>query len=423
MSGPVYFEENAALHRFPNGFTVLMERLPHLHSAAIGLWIRAGSVDEAIEECGVAHFIEHLIFKGTKTRSAHDLMAAIEHTGGQINAFTSRDCTCIYVKCLQPHVQSSLEIMADMARNPIFHDLEKERNVILEEIATIEDTPDDYVHDLSSEQHWPNHPMGRPVTGYHYSVSALDLSHVSSFFERTYQPGNMVLSIAGNFDEAAVLALAEQFFGDGPAVAPVAMGADPVFTGGVDQVERDIAQAHVCIHFPSATIHEPDRFAHDTLAGIMGGGSTSRLFERIREDEGLAYSIYAHNTSYDHAGTLGIYAAIAPNNYGQAMDIIFEELRQLRKAPVTEEELETNRAQIKAGILMSLEKTSARMGRLAKSYMHYGRIVSIDEVIAKYEAVTAEDVQRAASELFRSEACALLSLGPNGGVRFAEAPL
>jgi len=423
VSGPIIFHESAELQRLPNGFTVLMERLPHLHSAAIGLWMKVGSANETVEECGMAHFLEHLFFKGTKTRKAHDLMAAIEHTGGQINAFTSRDCTCIYVKCLGPHVATSIDILADMARNSIFHDLEKERNVILEEIATIEDTPDDYVHDLSAEQHWPNHPMGRPVTGYHYSVAGLDRDLVEQFFQRWYAPGNMVLSIAGNFDEEQVLEQATALFGDSPGAAPMDTGKGPVFTSGIETVHKEIAQAHVCIHFPSASLHEPERYACDTISGILGGGSTSRLFERIREDEGLAYSIYAHNSAYATVGTMGIYAAIAPANYHQAMDIIFEELRKMREEAVTEEELETNRAQIKAGILMSLEKTSARMGRLAKSYMNHGRIVSIDEVIARYEAVTAEDVQAVAASLFRPDSCAVLTLGPTGGKVLAEAAL
>jgi len=407
-------QENAQIHTLPNGLTVLLEHLPHVHSASIGVWVRTGSAHEQPHEWGLAHFLEHLFFKGTTTRSVHEVMAAIEGRGGQLNAYTARDHTCLYAKVLGEHVPIGIEILADIVRNPTFADLERERGVILEEIVSIEDTPDEWVLDLSSEQHWPNHPLGRSITGTTESVSALALDHVQQFFEAWYRPENLFVSIAGNFELKAALPQIEDEFGAIDA-RPTPAGYDrPTFRGGPAHHSRDIAQAHLAMAFPGPALDDPARFACDMTASVLGGGSTSRLFERIREEEGLAYSVFTHHAFHHHAGMLGVYAGVAPHNLDRTLEITYEELRRIRDERVPQDEMELNRAQIRGGLLMSLESTFARMGRMARSMMHHGRIVPVDEVLERLDNVTVDDVQAYAQQAFTADQCALTVLGPHG---------
>jgi predicted Zn-dependent peptidase len=341
-------------------------------------------------------------------------MREIEGRGGQFNAFTSREYTCIYVKMLAEHVHVGLDILADVVRNATFNDLEKERNVILEEIASIEDTPDEYAHDLIALQHWPDHPLGRPVSGSHDSVSGLGLDDVRAFHTRWYQPGNMVVSVAGRFDEDAVFTQIEGLFGDMAAGPDSVRVGPPAFAAGMRHVPRDIAQSHICCCFPGVPVNAHERYAAEMLSSVLGGGSTSRLFERIREDEGLAYAIYSYQAAFLSAGVFGVYAAVAPQNLKRTLALVSAELRRLRDEPVPESELTLNREQIKGGLLMALENTFTRMSRMAKSMFYYGRILSVEELITALESVTAEDIQEMAGRMFATEQCALLVLGPAG---------
>jgi predicted Zn-dependent peptidase len=371
-----------------------------------------GSANEVEEEAGIAHFLEHLFFKGTTTRNVHQLMDAIENKGGHLNAFTSREYTCLYVKMLDEYLHIGVEILADLVKNAVFRDLEKERNVILEEIAAIEDTPDEYVFDLLSEHHWRNHPLGRSVSGGAESVSKLSLEQVRAFFQTWYQPENLIISVAGNFDPERVFAQIEQEFAALPS-RPAPLGLTmPAFQGGPRLFERDIAQDHVCIAFPGPKLGTPERYVCDLTSGVLGGGSTSRLFERIREDEGLAYSIYTFNAYHTPTGMIGVSATVAPQNLDRTLELTFDALRELREEPVGPDEMATNRAQIKGGILMSLESTSARMSRMAKSMMYYGRIIPLAEIIENVEAVTPERIREFACATFLPEQCALVILGP-----------
>ena len=412
LSDIVYTRDNAEITTLPNGMAVCMERLPYLHSASIGVWIRTGSGDEQEDENGIAHFLEHLFFKGTKSRNVHQIMEAIESRGGQLNAFTSREYTCIYVKVLDKYTATGIEILADLIKNSLFCDLEKERNVILEEIASIEDTPDEHVHDLIAEHHWPDHALGRSISGTAESVSALDYDKVVAFYRRWYQPENMVFAIAGNFDARAVLGQVTDEFGS-IAAAPVPSEADvPRFHASIRTVPREIAQSHITLAFPAPSMHDGRKYAYDMTSNILGGGSTSRLFERIREDEGLAYSIYTFDAFYRTTGAIGIYAAVAPQQLGKTLELTFEELRKLRDGGVSEDELDLNREQIKGGMLMALESTFTRMARMAKSMLYYGKLVSVDEIIERVDGITPADIQRCCDEIFAPEHCALLVLGP-----------
>lgn len=400
------------IRRLDNGFTIALERLPYLHSATFGVWIKTGSAAEKPEEAGIAHFLEHLFFKGTHTRNVHQIMDAIEKRGGYINASTSREYTVLYVRMLEEYVEEGIEILGDILLNSTFRDINKERGVILEEITSTEDTPEDFSHDLLSEHHWPNHPLGRPISGYIHTVSKLKKKDFRRFYDLWYKPENMVFSIAGNFNEGRVISLLEKLMGHLPNGKPPAFDITPAFNSGSKWVNRPISQSHIGLAFPGSSATDIHRYDCNLLAGILGGGGTSRLFEVIREREGLAYSIYSYHADYSQTGMLGIYSAVAPQNCKRALHLIFKELQRIRDEKVEEEELNRNKQQIKGAILMALESTYTRMSRMAKGLMFKGYISPIEEIIAHIEAVTPERIMEYANQRLHPDTCALLVLGP-----------
>ncbi len=416
-------DETIRVHTLKNGFTVAMERLPYLHSASFGVWIKTGSAAEQPQEAGLAHFLEHLFFKGTETRNVHQIMSAIESRGGYLNAATSREYTTLYVRMLEQHVHVGIEILADILNNSTFTDYEKERGVILEEIASIEDTPDELAHDLLSEYHWPGHPLGRPVSGYAATVSVMEREDFLRFYRQWYTPGNMVFSIAGNFDEESVLRQVEDLFSFPRHNPPPAMDSAPAFQAGVKLFERPISQVHIGIAVPGPCATDDQRYTCNLLAGILGGGGTSRLFELIREQEGLAYSVYAYHTNHIPTGMMGVYEAVAPLNSKRALDLTFKELRRLREERVSEEELERSREQLKGSMLMALEGTHTRMARMAKGLLFKGKITPVEEIVANIDAVTVEDICLFAREFFKRDCCALVLLGPSNTHVPDEVPL
>jgi predicted Zn-dependent peptidase len=417
------YTDHAVARKLDNGITITHERLPYLHSATAGIWVRSGSANEPAEHAGISHFLEHLFFKGTKTRTAHQIMEPIESQGGHLNAFTSREYTCVYAKTLDNHIATGIEILADIIKNSTFCDLEKERNVILEEIASIEDVPEDFAHDLLTRRMWPNHALGRSVSGYDETVSRIALADVQNHYKAWYRPCNMYFSIAGNFDEHAVLDQVCREFGALSPSSPPKHSEAPEFASGVELADRDIAQRHYCLGFPGPTVFDPRRYVYDVLSSALGGGSTSRLFERIREEEGLAYSIYSFHSCYFTAGLFGIYAAVAPENSERMLTLLFDEVRRFRDHPITEQELENNREHLKGSMLMSLESTFNRMSRMAKSMIYYNRLLSIPEVIQALNAVTVADVYQVAQEILRPDRAAMVVLGPSNGVPLKGIPL
>lgn len=415
--------EAAVARKLANGVTITMERLSYLRSAAAGIWIKTGSANESEAHSGVSHFLEHLFFKGTAKRSARELVDAIESKGGQLNAFTSRDYTCIYVKTLDTHIDTGIEILADIVKNSQFCDLEKERNVVLEEIAAIEDVPEDFVHENLAKKFWPGHPLGRPVSGLAESVRRLSIDDIRAYYTAWYRPQNMYFSIAGNFDETTVLEQVRTEWGDlAPGVTAERCGP-PSFGAGTENMKRDIGQSHVCLGFPGPVANDPRRYVYDFLSNTLGGGATSRLFEKIREDEGLAYSIYSFHAAHLSSGILGVYAAVAPQNLDKTLELIAHELRDLRENPLEATEFDANREQLKGGMLMALESTFVRMSRMAKSMMYFGRVIPVEEVIKSVDAVTPSDVQHLAQEILAAEKCALVTLGPANGKRGGRLPL
>lgn len=417
------YTDNAVARKLDNGMTVTLERLPYLHSATAGIWIQTGSANERAEQGGISHFLEHLFFKGTKTRSARQIMEPIESRGGHLNAFTSREYTCIYVKTLDKHVAEGIEILADIVKNSTFADLDKERNVVLEEIASIEDVPEDFAHDLLMRHLWPTHALGRSVLGDEDTIGSINLQQVLDYYKAWYRPRGMYFSIAGNFDEDAVLDQVRNEFGCLPPSSSVKPDEPPTYGTGIHKVERDIAQDHVCLGFPGPTVSDPRRYTYDVLSSALGGATTSRLFQRIREDEGLAYSIYSFHSCYFMAGVLGVYAAVAPESFKKTADLTFEEIRKFRDNPIPEEEIDRNREHLKGSMLMSLESTFNRMSRMAKSMIYYQRLLSIQEIINGLDAVTREDVNQVACETFTPENCTAVVLGPEDGITLEDIAL
>ena len=417
------YTDNAVARKIDNGMSVTFERLPYLHSATAGIWVHSGSANETAEQAGVSHFLEHLFFKGTKTRTTRQIMEPIESKGGHLNAFTSREYTCVYVRTLDKHIATGIEILADLIKNSTFSDLEKEKNVVLEEIASIEDVPEDYAHDLLTRGMWPGHPLGRPVSGFEETVSKLELKDIQNYYKSWYRPRAMYFSIAGNFDENAVLDQVYSEFGGLQPSSSLKRGDAPEFKSGTEVFERDIAQNHVCLGFPASNVLDSRRYVYDILSSALGGGSTSRLFERIREKEGLAYSIYCFHSCFFSTGMLGVYAAMAPESFSNVIDMTFEEIRKFRDQPMTEAELELNREHLKGSMLMSLESTFNRMSRMAKSMIYYKRLLGIQEIIQALDAVTIDDVHQVAQETFRPDRCAMVVLGPVSSMPVKEIAL
>ena len=419
----LYTNESAVIHRFENGMTVVLEPLPHLRSVTAGIWIRVGSANEPAELNGVSHFLEHLLFKGTTRRTSRRLMEEIESRGGHINAFTGRDFTCVYVRMLDTHVAEGLDVLADIIQDSQLNDFEKERNVILEEIASGDDVPEELAHDLFMGALWPNRAIGRPIAGSEASVSGMGLEEVRDHYRGAYTPENLIISLTGNFDSTEVLDQLHALFQNTPRGERMPSYEMPEFAAGIQRTERDIAQSHICFGFPSGSMTDDRRFQYDMLSSALGGGSTSRLFDRIRESEGLAYSIYTFNSCYLLSGILGVYAAVAPENLEKTLDLAFEELRKMRDNPLSADELALNREQLKGGFLMALESTYSRMTRLAKSIFYRDRIVPVDEVIAGIDGVTAEDLQALSQELLQADRCSLTVLGPGVGRMPKSLPL
>jgi predicted Zn-dependent peptidase len=411
MQNDAMMQLHPTVHTLSNGMRVVLESLPYVHSASAGIWIKTGSANEAKDVAGISHFLEHLFFKGTTNRSARDLMEAIESKGGHINAFTSREYTCLYVKTLDQHLHTGLEVLADIIKNSTYADLEKERNVILEEIAAGIDTPDDYIHDLLAEKFWPDHAIGRPIAGWHDTVSNTGLEQVRTYKEQWYQPENMVIAIVGNVDEAVVLRQLEDEFAALPKKAVPPPLESPKHGAGLALEPREISQNHLSMAFPGTHITNPERYRYDMVNSILGGGMTSRLFESIREEAGLAYSIYSYNSAHERTGMFGMYAAIAPENLQQTVDLIAKELKTLQDTPVSDAEMDSNREQLKGGLLLALENTFNRMARMARSILYFDRILPVDEIIAGVDVVSKEDIQELAQQTFTESQCALAVLG------------
>jgi predicted Zn-dependent peptidase len=406
---------------FDNGVRLITERMDHLRSVSIGVWLMRGSRHEPVEQSGIAHFIEHMLFKGTRSRSAEDIAQEIDSVGGHLDAFTAKEYASYYIKVLDEHLPFAWDILADIVRHPALRDadIEREKKVILEEIKMVEDTPDDLVHELFTQALWTGHPLGRPILGEPGTVDAFDHDALAAFFERTYVAPNLLMVAVGNVDHGHVRDLVCQSFGSLPAAAAAAADPAPHVVPHVQVRTKDLEQSHICLGVGSYPQSHDDRYTSYVLNTVLGGSMSSRLFQNVREKRGLAYAVFSGLAAYHDTGALTIYAGCANDAVGEVIDVVVDEVRGM-KAPLPETELRRAKDHLKGSLMLSLESTSSRMSNLARQEIYFDRQFSLDETLDGIERVTAADVRRVAEDLFVNGAMGATVVGPDNEWRLTE---
>ncbi len=397
-----------------NGVCILTEEIPHVRSAAVGFWVEAGSRDEADAAAGVCHFIEHMLFKGTENRSAKDIAEALDRVGGQLNAFTTKEYTCYYARVLDEHLELAVDILTDMLFNSRFtpEDVERERNVIVEEIKMYEDTPDELVHDVLAQALWHKHALGRPVIGSAGVIQNLSRGALLDYYDRYYRHGRFVIAVAGNVKHEQVTGLLGRIFGDVPAGGAPRVVTAPHPNQGVECRGKETEQVHLCIGSQGLRLDDDHIYVLQVLNTLLGGGMSSRLFQKVREQLGLAYNIYSYHSSYRDTGLFGIYAGLSRENVSTVLDIVLDEVNDLRDGGVSEEELTRTKEQLKGNFLLSLESVNARMSRLGKSQLYLGRVQAPEEIVAELARVKSEQIATVCDQIFRRDKLSLASIGP-----------
>ena len=394
---------SATRHVFENGLTLLVEPLAQVRSVAIGVFVRRGSRHESDAERGLAHFIEHLVFKGTASRSAEQIAIEVDAMGGHMDAFTSKEYAAFHLRVLDTHVNRAAEILADILVNPRFDhdDLRKEKTVILEEFAMVDDTPDDIVGEMFAEKLWPDHPIGRPILGTRKALRAYTQGDVRKFFRKVYVPSNLVLSIAGRITEKKAVALATRLFGDLPKGRGNARSDVPATHHGlIRKHKKTLQQTHLCLGAVGPSSTDESRFTGHVLGTVLGGSVSSRLFQNVREKRGLVYSISAGLSGFMDTGTMSIYAAMSRDRVDTVLGLIAGEVKGLLDKPVPADELQRAKDNLKGGLMLSLEGSGSRMSQLARNEIYFRRTVSADETLKKIDAVTSEEVTDLARKIF-----------------------
>ncbi len=412
----------------PNGLLVLTESMPHLRSVSMGAWIGSGSRDEAPEVNGVSHFVEHMVFKGTTSRSAQQIAREVDTIGGNLDAFTGKEMVCFNIKVLDENVPPALDVLSDLVLHPTFtpEELAREQGVILEEIKMDEDNPDYLVHEIFTQNFWKGDALGRPILGTAKTVSSFNQQIVFDFYASQFTPRNMVFSAAGNLDHDAFVAQVEQQFGSLAAsganltTKPSAPLATPHITL---KRKKSLEQVQLCLGVPAPPVNDPSRYGVYLLNTMLGGGMSSRLFQTIREDQGLAYSIYSEMNPFRDTGSLCVYAGASVDKTEKVLQLTLQELRRLKQETVSETELKRAKDQLKSNMVIGLESSGSRMSNLARQQMYFGRFFGIDEIIEEIEAVTSADVQELAQRLFQPEAMALTLLGNLGSMKIEQQDL
>ncbi|MCV2880535.1 M16 family metallopeptidase [Actibacterium sp. XHP0104] len=406
------------LHRLSNGFRIVTENMPGLQSASLGIWVTAGGRHERIEQNGIAHFLEHMAFKGTRRRSALEIAEAIEDVGGYINAYTGREMTAYYARVLEADVPLALDVISDIVLNPVFDpaEIEVERGVILQEIGQVLDTPDDVVFDWLQEAAFPEQALGRTILGPAERVSAFSRDDLAGFVRERYAPGQMILAAAGAVDHDEIVRLAEALFGHLPA-QDVDQASPALFTGGERRETRALEQAHFALAFEGPGYRDDAIYAAQIYASIIGGGMSSRLFQEIREKRGLCYSIFAQAGAYADTGLLTLYAGTSEAQLGELAELSVVEMARAAQ-DLTPVEVSRARAQMKAGLLMGLESPSSRAERLARLMAIWDRVPEVEETVARIDSVTTDDVRAFGAGLITGGKAAMALYGP-----VANAPL
>ncbi len=410
----------------PSGLTVLTERMEHLRSVSMGVWIKTGSRDERRELNGMSHFVEHMVFKGTKSRTAQGIAREMDSLGGNLDAFTGKEMVCFNVKVLDEHLTPALDILSDLVMNPIFtgEDIQREQGVIVEEIKMDEDNPDYLVHETFMQNFWKDHPLGRPILGTKDTVRSFNQSALFDFYGGHFRGGNMVLSAAGNLDHEKLLDMVVHRFEALPqGVAPLEAAMPEARSRIVLKQKKALEQVQLVMGVPAPKIADEQRYICFLLNSVLGGGMSSRLFQKVREERGMAYSIFSELNSFRDTGTLCVYAGTSKANVLQVIQLTIEEFRRLKKEPLSAEELQRAKDQLKGNILLGLESSSSRMSNLARQEMYFDHFFGTQEIIENIERVTAEDVQLMAQSLFATEAVAVTVLGNLQGLKVSREQL
>ena len=412
----------------PNGLQVLTERIPHVRSISMGIWVTTGSRDEPAPLNGISHFVEHMVFKGTTSRSAQQFAREADSIGGNFDAFTSKENICFTVKVLDENIAPALDLLSDLVLHPTFtpEDIARERGVILEEIKMDEDSPDYLVHETFTQRFWKGHPLGRPILGTARTVSTFDQRTVLDFYASRFTPKNIVFSAAGHLDHDAFVAKVAEYFAGLDAASAAELPQHPVPAANPHitlKRKKSLEQLQFCLGVPAPPLNSPDRFTVYLLNSILGGGMSSRLFQSIREDKGLAYSIYSEVSPFRDTGALSVYAGCSAERALNVLSLTLAELTRVKQDKVSDAELKRAKDQLKSNIVLGLESSTSRMSNLARQQIYFGRFFSIDEIIADIDAVSSDAVQAQANELFRSERIALTLLGNLGEMSLTRADL
>jgi predicted Zn-dependent peptidase len=397
-----------------NGIRIVSERLEHFRSVSLGIWVNVGSRDEGEEENGISHFIEHMTFKGTRARNGLQIAKELDAIGGFSNAFTGAESTCFHSRVLNKHLERLADILSDIFLNSLFdsQDIDRERQVILQEINMLEDTPDEQVHVLFNAFFFLNHPLGMPIMGTPATVTAMNKQTVLGHIRRFYTPGRIIVTAAGNVEHDGLVRYLEPLFDSLPAATEDPLRTAPSGHFGVSCHPKDLEQVHLCLGGTGPHLSSEHRFAGAVLNAILGGNMSSRLFQEIREKRGLAYNVFSFVSSYIDAGMLGIYVATDPKEVNRTLKVIKKEIKKIQKGEVSRSDLEATLEHLIGGILLGSENTDTRMVRLAKNEGIFGRYISYDEVVSDLQKVTVDQVVDVALMAFEKESVSLVTLGP-----------
>jgi predicted Zn-dependent peptidase len=412
----------------PNGITLLTEAMPQVRSVSLGVWLRRGSRHEPASLNGVSHFIEHLVFKGTQTRTAREIALTVDSIGGQMDAFTSKEYTCFYAKVLDEHLPAAVDLVSDIVLRPLFDaaELERERKVICEEIRMVEDTAEELVYDLFSSHAYPAHPLGRPIQGTERTVGRMSRARVYDFFRGAYLPSNVLIVAAGNLEHRAVASSIARAFGsmEPRREAPRAPQPVPRMRGGIVLREkRQLEQMHLLFGLPAFPESFAGRYPMFVLNAILGGTMSSRLFQKIREERGLAYSVYSAVNAFQDTGLMMVYAATGPRTAGQVAELILAELADLRDRAPSDDEVRVAKEHLKGSLMLSLESTGSRMSNLARQEIYHGRQFGLDEILRSIASVTPDTIHAVARRLFAGARPALAAVGRTAPLKLKPSAL
>ncbi len=410
----------------PNGLTIISEEMQHIRSVSIGIWVKTGSRDEDPQWNGISHFTEHMVFKGTKSRSAEQIAREVDSIGGNMDAFTAKECICFNIKVLDEHLPIALDVLGDLVLNPVFaeKDIDREQGVILEEIKMDEDNPDYLVHEIFTQNFWKDHPLGKPILGTKETVRRFAQPVLFDYYGTRFAPGNLIVCAAGSLNHAQVVELVAKQFA-GLKAKSNGYHADPprIVPRIIMRNKKSLEQVQICVGVPSHPIAHERRYASYVLNTLLGGGMSSRLFQNVRERQGLVYAIYSDLNPYRDTGCLSVYAGTSRQSAPKVVGSILNEFKSLKTGPLPEEEVRRAKDQLKGSLMLSLESSTSRMSNLARQEMYFDHFSTLDELIDNIEKVSLEDVRALANEYFQSDKIAVTVLGNLNGLKITREQL